>query len=80
MSVPLVSTQSILNLIFDLFEKHPQTVPLIARVIEAEECSEENNEYIRNFLAENFNISRDFLDGLPQHIAIDYTLGHTNLI
>ncbi|MCM0148765.1 hypothetical protein KCN56_09350 [Photobacterium galatheae] len=79
-SIPLVSTQSILNMIQNLFEKYPCSVALVARVIEADTYSEDIATEIRNALENNLNIERDILDGLIEHMAVDYSLGHAELI
>lgn len=79
-SIPLVSTQALLNLISDLFIRHPQTVALVARVIEADEYTEDTGEQIRAALEQHFNVGRDALDGLITHMAIDYSMGHADLI
>ncbi|MDO6708359.1 hypothetical protein [Photobacterium sp. 1_MG-2023] len=79
-SIPLVSTQSLLNLIKDLFVKYPYSVALVARVIEADEYNEDIAIEIRNALENNLKIDRNCLDGLIEHMAIDYSLGHSNLI
>lgn len=79
-SIPLVSTQSLLNMISSIFTKYPYSVPFIATVIEAEDYNEEIANNIRNAIQTNFGIGRDVLDGLIEHMKIDYELGHANII
>jgi hypothetical protein len=79
-SIPLVSTNTILLLMKDLFEQFPCTVLLVARVIEADAYSDESVEYIREALRTRLHIDSTTLDGLIKHMEVDYQLGHAELL
>lgn len=64
----------------DLFIKYPITVFLLSRIIEADEFSEENAEFVRSKIKEHFNLDRNSLDKLMLHAKVDFDLGHSNLI
>jgi hypothetical protein len=79
-SVPLVSTQTIIWLMKDLFERFPFTVFLVAKVIEADDFDENLGDEIRDSIQTNLQVDRSTLDGLIEHMKVDYSLGHSQLL
>ena len=75
-SVPLVSTQSILNLLEKLFVDYPWTPLFIAKVIEESEFSSDIADISGNKLKEIYDISYNPLVHLYKHAEIDFSLRH----
>ncbi|HRG64135.1 MAG TPA: hypothetical protein PLP75_14080, partial [Burkholderiales bacterium] len=75
-SVPLVSTQNILNLLKELFVDYPWTPLFVAKVIEEGDFSSMVVEITGNKLKEIYDITYNPLVHLYNHAEIDFQLRH----
>ncbi len=79
-SIPLVTTRLIQLLMEELFRLEPASVLLVARIIEADDYSEEQIAQLKLSLKEQYEISEDAFDDFFKHVEIDEKLGHSQLL
>lgn len=78
-SVPLVSTQNIINLMKLLVESNPEAILFISKIIEVDDYDENAILEFKDLLTRKYNLSNDSLDSFLKHGEIDYKMGHATL-
>ncbi|MCG3471104.1 iron-containing redox enzyme family protein [Xenorhabdus bovienii] len=79
-SIPLVSTSNIINMMQNLFGQYPESVFLVAKVIESHDYDENEVKIAIDNINETYNLTQGTLEPFFEHSKIDYELGHSQLL
>ncbi|MDC9613240.1 iron-containing redox enzyme family protein [Xenorhabdus khoisanae] len=79
-SIPLVSTSNIINMMNDLFSKYPESVFLVAKVIESHDYDEDEVSIAIDKINQNYRLDQGTLEPFFEHSKIDYELGHSQIL
>ncbi|MDE9445080.1 hypothetical protein [Xenorhabdus bovienii] len=79
-SIPLVSTSNIINMMKALFVKYPESIFLVAKVIESHDYDENEVKIAIDNINETYNLKQGTLEPFFEHSKIDYEFGHSQLL
>jgi hypothetical protein len=79
-SIPLLSTRMIGFLMRELFELEPSSALMVAAVIEAQEFDEEQIQFFKEKLHQDYEVGVYTFDPFFEHQKIDWSLGHAQLL
>jgi thiaminase len=79
-SIPLVSTQNIINLMSSLVSQYPIAILFISKIIEVDEYDEKAVDNFKLKISDKYKIPYKSLDAFFKHGEIDFKLGHSKLL